>query len=131
MSSTPSTRRQPAIAFCAWLNTSVAVCIGLTNSVTRNRNAISFPADTSPAMPRSVPAMTTAAVASAATSSLTGNVSATIAWARVCASRWASTVSSTRRPVRSSEAYARMTGAPTTDSPTAASRSPIRSRTSM
>ena len=41
MSSTSSTRRQPAIAFCASLSTSVAICTGWMNSVTRNRNAVS------------------------------------------------------------------------------------------
>ena len=41
VSSTPSTRRQPATAFCASLSTSVPICTGPTNSGTRNRNATS------------------------------------------------------------------------------------------
>ena len=51
VSRTSSTRRNPATAFCASLSTSLAVCTGATNSVTRNRKAISVPAEISPAEP--------------------------------------------------------------------------------
>ncbi len=54
-SSTSSTRRQPAIAFCASLSTSVAICTGWMNSVTRNRNAVSWPIDSVPSTPSVTP----------------------------------------------------------------------------
>ena len=50
VSSTPSTRRQPATAFCASLSTSVPTWTGPTNSVTRNRNATSWPSVMSPSI---------------------------------------------------------------------------------
>ena len=53
--STSSTRRQPAIAFCASLSTSVAICTGWMNSVTRNRNAVSWPIVSVPSTPSSTP----------------------------------------------------------------------------
>ena len=69
MSSTSSTRRQPATAFCASLSTSVAICTGWMNSVTRNRNAVSLPTVSSPPTPSSTPTTTTAASARPAASS--------------------------------------------------------------
>ncbi len=54
-SSTSSTRRQPATAFCASLSTSVAICTGWMNSVTRNRKAISSPTLSAPPTPSRTP----------------------------------------------------------------------------
>ena len=73
VSSTSSTRRQPATAFCASLSTSVAICTGWTNSATRNRNAVSWPTREPPPTPSSTPTTTTAASASPAASSPSEN----------------------------------------------------------
>ena len=81
VSITSSTRRKPASAFCASLRTSLAVCTGATNSVTRNRNATSVPAEISPARPSSTPTTTTAALASAATNSPVTKTPAVTFWA--------------------------------------------------
>ena len=131
VSSTPSTRRQPATAFCASLSTSVPICTGPTKRVTKNRKASSSPSVSPPPIPICTPTTTTAALASPATTSPEENVSATSAWARVAVARCRSMASSMRRPVRSSTAYARIVEAPTTDSDTAPSRSPTRSRTML
>ena len=48
MSSTSSTRRQPAIAFCASLSTSVAICTGCTNSVHQEQERGQLPDRQSP-----------------------------------------------------------------------------------
>lgn len=131
VSRTPRTRRQPATAFCASLSTSVAICRGETNSVIRNRKAIRRPAVISPPMPSRTPSSTTPAMATDATISVSGNTVATIRCVRACAARLASIALSSRPAVRDSEPWARITAAPTTDSLTAASMSPVRSRTSV
>jgi hypothetical protein len=63
------------------LSTSLAVCTGATNRVTRNRNATRVPAEMSPARPRSTPTTTTAALASAATNSPLTKTAAVTFWA--------------------------------------------------
>ena len=81
-------------------------------------------------MPSSTPTTTTAPLASAAVSSPEEYVAAAMVCARTCAVLALSTATSMRSAVRCSTAWARMTGAPTTDSATAPSSSPTRSRTS-
>ena len=71
----------------------------------------------------------TAPVAKAAVTSPAEKVTAAMRWAPVCATRVASTAASMRSAVRACTPYARMTGAPTTDSATAPSISPTRTRT--
>ena len=91
--------------------------------------ASSSPSVSEPPIPRCTPTRTTAALARPATTSPVEKVSATRACARVAAERWRSIAWSMRCPVRSSMPYARTVDAPTTDSDTAPSRSPTRSRT--
>ncbi len=97
-------RRQPATAFCASFSTSVAVCSGETNSVTRNRNATSSPCVMSPDSPSRTPSRTMPAMASAATISVSGKTKPTMVCALVWAFLLASTAWSTRSAVRRSEA---------------------------
>src|SRR5665648_428613 len=126
---TPSTRRQPASAFCSSFRISVAIWTGPVNSWTRNRKASSRPAVIRSSTPRSVPTTTTAASTRLATRTPEENTAAT----RVCAPTWASRVSRTaasiRRWVRSPTPYARMVSAPTTASEIAPSMAPVRTRT--
>ena len=81
VSITSSTRRKPATAFCASLSTSLAVCTGATNRVTRKRKATRVPAEISPARPSSTPTTMTAALATAATNSPVTNTAAVTFWA--------------------------------------------------
>jgi hypothetical protein len=67
------------------LSTSLAVCTGATNSVTRKRKATSVPAVMSPARPRRTPTTTTAALATAATNSPVTKTTAVT----FCAFTWA------------------------------------------
>src|SRR5680860_1927669 len=92
VSSTASTRRQPAMAVCAWSSTSVATCTGPTNNVTRNRNATSWPEVSPPPRPISTPTTTTAEVAAAANSSPEVNMNAPSRAAAKAVSKWRSTV---------------------------------------
>src|SRR5664280_982610 len=109
--------------------TAVATCTGPTNSVTRNRNATSRPADNCPLIPSSTPTATTPALARPAITSPVENITAASVWPDVAAARWRSMAVSIRSAVRACTPYARITGAPTTDSATAPSISPTRSRT--
>ncbi len=83
----------------------------------------------SPPTPHQVPARTTAATTRPETRTPDEKLNETRFCARRAASRCRSMLSSTRRPVRSSIAYARMVSAPTTVSEIAPSTSPTRSRT--
>ncbi len=76
-----------------------------------------------------IPTTITALLASAVTTSPLQKVVAAMVWARVWAFVVLATASSMRAAVRAWAPYARITGAPTTDSDTALSISPIRSRT--
>src|SRR5665648_428610 len=85
---TPSTRRQPASAFCSSFRISVAIWTGPVNSWTRKRKASSRPAVIRSSTPRSVPTTTTAASTRLATRTPEENTAAT----RLCAPTWASRV---------------------------------------
>ena len=123
MSSTSSTRRQPAIAFCASLSTSVAICTGWTNSVTRNRNAVS-----SPTVSVAVDAEQHAdhdhrGQRQPGRQLAGGEADMTLVRMRPLLGPPVArrSPSSSRRAVRPATPYARMTSAPTTLSPTAPS----------
>ena len=98
----PITRRQPAIAFWASVRIWVPICTGITNSDTRNANAITSPAVILPAYPSQMPTISTPALASPPESPPSENENAVNPWARVEATWWARMAASMRSWVRPS-----------------------------
>ncbi len=129
VSRTPSTRRRPATAFCASLSTSVAICTGCTNSVTRNRKPTSWPV-VIVAVDAEQHADDDDRAGGEGGGQLAGGEGDGGDLLRAgLGDAGRSTALSMRSAVRPWTAYARMTCAPTTDSATAPSISPTRSRT--
>jgi hypothetical protein len=100
----PSTRRQPAIAFCASVRIWVPNWTGPTNNVTRNAKASTSPAEIWPAKPSQMPTIRTPALASPAEIPPSENEKAVNPWARVLADWCALIAVSMRSWVRASTA---------------------------